>query len=441
VRVARATSERSRLLLPVRASLIGISAGFLASFVGSLWMRFGIPDGELLSYVVSPLRLAGWLVTLAHGVPIVVRTAAGVASPDVPGSLESVSKILGGGSDIVFTFSVVFIPLVLLAVAGIAVALAIRFAKPSSTREVLAWCGVTALTHGTVLAVIAWRSSMTRIVEATLAPDLGLGAASGHAGLSIGASPMAAFAIGAAWGAAFAAAGGLSALRIRGSIDPSSRIVLLGWMRGLGTASACIAGALALGALVALILGRAPAPSLVGLGAYLLSANAVAAGILASSGASLAVALDAGPFNGWERADLLNVGATGETAPIYLWVLVLVPLVSAYIAGRFIARRSALSPRDVALRYGALWGLTLALLALLLRVRVLSSFSVGSLDLGGGSAAFDPLVAMLLGAVWGGVGSFLGARTGEVAHWTCPSCGITNADDDRFCVSCGAVRA
>jgi len=97
-------------------------------------------------------------------------------------------------------------------------------------------------------------------------------------------------------------------------------------------------------------------------------------------------------------------------------------------------------------RYGALWALTIALLALLLRVRVLSAFSVGSLDLGGGSAAVDPLIALVLGFVWGAPSAWIGARR-AAAHdpgepmWTCPTCDMQNTQSDRFCVSCGARRA
>jgi hypothetical protein len=175
-----------------------------------------------------------------------------------------------------------------------------------------------------------------------------------------------------------------------------------------------------------------------------------AAGIVASNGVSMAVALDAGPFTGWERVDLLNVGASGDAAPPVVWLALLIPLAAGLVAGRFARRRSSYPVAQIALRFGALWGLTLAVFSLLLRVRVLSSFSVGGLDLGGGSAAFDPLVALGAGFVFGTLAAFIGASSVRVPAlvtvgapadaWTCANCGITNTTDDKFCVSCGGTR-
>ena len=154
----------------------------------------------------------------------------------------------------------------------------------------------------------------------------------------------------------------------------------------------------------------------------------------------MAIALDAGPFTGWERMDLFHLGVAGR-APFALVLLAIVPVGAGIVAGRFIARRSALPPSRIALRFGVLWGFSLALLSLLLRVRVLSSFSVGALDLGGGSAAVDPLVALVLGFVWGAPAAFIGARTvHDPGRWECPDCSMANTDEDRFCVSCGMPR-
>jgi hypothetical protein len=286
--------------------------------------------------------------------------------------------------------------------------------------------------------------------EGVVAPDLGLGsAATGHLGFSIGHRPAFAFAIGAFLGAAFAVAGGLSSLTLRSTLASDSRVVLLGWMRGLGSAAGVIAVVLSLGAIIALVTGKAPSIGLLGLGAYTLWANAIAAGIVLSHGVSMHVALDAGPLTGWERMDLLNF-STGGGAPLALLLGALIPLAAGVIAGRFCRRRSDLSTPSIALRFGALWGLTLALLALLLRVRILSSFSVGSLDLGGGGAAFDPLLSLVLGFVWGTATSYVGARTTRgpgsgtsgvaATTWECAECGITNTSDDVFCVSCGTAR-
>lgn len=419
----------------------GLLSGYLASLLGAVWMRAAVPEGDLITEIVSPLRIAAWLLTSAHGVPLVVRSAAGVRAPDAPTGLARMHELLGGGEDVVFRFSVVLVPITLLAIAGVATALLVRRRQPTSTRDVLGLAGLSAGVYGVGLALVARLGDFAREITGSLAPDLGLGSASGRVVVGIGARPVTAFVLGAIFGAAFAAAGAMSALPMRRQIAPDVRVTLFGWMRGLGTAAAVFAVLMALGGIVALATGRAPSASLVGLGGYLLAANAVAAAIVLSHGTSMAIALDAGPFTGWERMDLLHAGVGGESAPVALWLLALVPITAGIVAGRFIARRSALAPVHIALRFGALWAFTLALLSLLIRVRVLSSFSVGALDLGGGSAAIDPLVALVLGFGWGSVSSFIGAHTvHEPGRWTCPDCSMTNTDGDRFCVSCGMPR-
>jgi hypothetical protein len=438
-----------RAILPPAAGLL---SGYISSLLGALWLRGAVPEGDLIASVVSPLRIAAWFLASAHGVPLVVRSAAGVRAPDAPAGIARLSELLGAGGsggsppgsgeDVVFSFSVVLVPITILAIAGIVTALLVRRAEPSSTRDVLAYAGVSAALYGTGLAIVARLASYVAEITGNLAPDLGLGSASGRVVVGIGAKPIAALLIGAVFGAAFAAAGGMSALSMRRAIAPDVRVTLLGWMRGLGTAAGIFAALMALGGIVAVISGRAPKASLVGLGGYLLAGNAVAAAIVLAHGASMAIALDAGPFTGWERMDLFHAGVAGSSAPEALWLLVIVPIVAGVVAGRFIGRRTALPAARVAVRFGSLWGLSLALMALLLRVRVLSSFSVGALDLGGGSAAIDPLVALVLGFVWGTPTAFIGARSvHDPGRWTCPECAMANTESDRFCVSCGTPRA
>jgi hypothetical protein len=353
----------------------------------------------------------------------------------------------------------VLVPISILAIVGITVVLFARWSDPSSARDVLVRSGITAAAHGGLLSLAAWLASVSAGFEGVIAPDLGLGAATGRVGISLHHPPLAAFLIGAIFGAAFAAAGGISSLRIRASLEPQTRVLLLGWMRGLGAAALIVTTLLALGAVVALAGGRAPGFALFALGGYMLWANAVAAAIVLVHGPSMVVALDAGPFTGWERMDLLHFGA--GSSPKVLVLGALVPVAAGVVAGRFCRRRSSLSGAGIALRFGALWGLTLALLALLLRVRVLSSFSVGSVDLGGGGAAVDPLVALVLGFVWGTATAYIGALTTRAGRsvesirgalsslarsdpspstWSCPACGMPNATEDRFCVSCAAVN-
>lgn len=443
MRVAERTSISARFVAPVRASLLALSTGYAVALIASLWLRASVSGSDLVTAFISPWRIAAWFLTSAHAVPLVIRSAAGVQAPDVPGSIARLSEVLGGGEDLVFTFSLLFVPITLLAVCGVTAAALVRRARPTSGRQVLEAASIAALVHGCSLALLAWVASVLLAAEAQLAPEIGLGAASAHVAMGIGPRPVVALALGAVWGAAFATAGGMSALPLREAIDPTNRIVLIGWMRALRVAAVVVAVVLVVGGLYALFSGRAPSASLVGLGGLLFGANAVAAGILFTHGASMAVALDAGPFTGWERVDFLNIGVNGGAAPPFVWIVALLPIAVGMTAGRFIRLRSSLTTGAIALRFGALWGLSMAVLALLLRVRVLSSFSVGSLDLGGGGAAFDPLMALVLGAIWGTAGAALGARIAPpatAATWICARCGIANAEADRFCVSCGAPR-
>ncbi|MEX0874487.1 MAG: hypothetical protein WD646_12400 [Actinomycetota bacterium] len=438
-----------------RAALAGLAAGYLASLIAAMWLRASTSDAQLVWKLVSPLKLASWILASAHAVPLVIRSAAGLTAPEAAGSVGRLSDVLGS-EDVAFSFSVLLVPISILAITGITVALFVRWAGPSSPKQLLRWSGVVALTHGGALAIVAWIASVDLRFEGVVAPDVGLGAATGRLGFSLGHQPLVALGVGTALGAAFALAGGISSLSLRVTLAPVSRVVLLGWMRGLGTAAGIITVLLALGGLVALVTGKAPSFSLFAFGGYMLWANAVAAGVVLTHGVSMNVALDAGPLTGWERMDLLHFGVGGD-APVLLPLVALIPIAAGVVAGRFIRSRTEISNAAIALRFGMLWGLTLALLSLLLRVHVLSSFSVGALDLGGGGAAFDPLIALVLGAVWGTATSYVGARfiparaitkTADVSGteddsslWACTRCQMPNTSEDEFCVSCGLPRS
>ena len=401
-----------RLWRGILASVAGLAAGFVAALVAASSLRAATPDADLVWNAVPPGRVTTWVLALAHGVPVRIRTTAGISAQDAPGSVGRLGELLGGrggASELAFTFSVLLIPVGLLLVVGVIVALLARRADARSPRELLALTGVTAATHGGLLALAAWWGGVDIALRGRLAPELGFGAATGRLGFLLGPSPIAALLIGTVWGAAFAVAGAMSSPTLRAYLSGEARVVLRGWLRGFGAAIGLVAGGLALGGVVALAGGRAPGFGLIALGAYSLWANAVSAGIVLAHGGSVAVALDAGPFSGWERVDLLHYGVAAAPAPWVWWLGSLVPLVAGVVAGRYAARRSSLSPAAIGLRFGALWGLTLAVLSLLLRVRALSSFSLGDLRLGGGSAVIDPLASLVLGAVWGSVTGTLGA--------------------------------
>ena len=433
-----------RVLRATRASLVGLAAGYLVAFIGALLLRTVGSDASLITKLVSPLRIASWTLGLAHAAPVVVHSAAGVDAAR-SGSLQRLAELLGGHSDVIFTFSIVLVPLTILALTGIVVAFGVLRLNPKTTRELFGMAGVASVTHGIALALLARISSLEFAFTGRVASQFGLGVAKGYVLIGAGQRPLVAGLLGAGWGAAFALAGGMSSEALRPTLELPSRIVLLGWLRGLTVVSFVLAGVMALGAFAALITGHAPGIGAILLGGLMLGANAIAAGIVMAHGVSLSIALDAGPFTGWQRMDLLHVGASGKLNIAMLFGA-FVPILAGVVAGRFIRRRSDLQPVAIAWRFGALWGLTLAAFSMLLRVRVLSSLSVGELNLGGGSAAFDPLIALGLGVAWGTATSFVGARFTRVtpstvgSRWVCDTCNMANAERDGFCVSCGAKR-
>lgn len=395
-------------------SVAGLGAGMLAALGATSWLRAATPDGALLWKAAPPGRVAVWALALAHGVPLQISTSAGLSSTDAPGTLGRLGEILrgeGGRAAVSFSFSVLVVPISILLVTGVVVALTVRASRPRDVRELARAAAVCAVVHGGLLAVGAVLAGVDLGFTGRLPGQIGLGAATGSLAVHAGPSPLAAAAIGALWGAAFPVAGGMASPGLRTLVTDEQRVVLRGWLRGAGAASGVAAGAVVAGTAYAVATGAASSPSLMVLGVVALWANAVAAVIVLAQGASVGVALDAGPFTGWERIDLVHVGVGGGAAPWAMWFGLAIPLAAGIVAGRHIARHSTLPPLRAALRTGVLWGLTLAALSLLLRVRVLSSFSVGDVRLGGGGAAIDPLVSLALGFAWGTAATWLGVLT------------------------------
>ncbi len=399
----------------VSRSVVGSLAGPAVAYCGAGfavgWLRAATPEAGLVWNAVPAPRVAAWVMALGHGVPLEVRTAIGVTSEEAAASLGRLGRTLGGEAaeaGIAFGFSVLLVPLTLFAVTAVASAWVARRAGVRTLRDLTVLAGTAGVVHGAALGVAARLSRVTRVFEGGIAAEVGFTDATGRLALGVGPAPWTALVVGAAWGAAFAAAGAMTTPALRERLGASTRIVYRGWLTGLILAAGSVAALLAVGGLVAVVTGRAPAPALTALGAALLAGNAVSAALLLAQGVSMDVALDAGPFTGWERMDLLHVGAAGEAAHPALWLLVAVPLAAGVIAGRGM-RRSGVGIAPAAAGFGALWGLTMAVLAMLLRVRVLSSFSVGDLALGGGTAVFDPLASLVLGMLWGGVAAGAGA--------------------------------
>lgn len=417
-----------RTVRSVAAALAGVAAGFVLAAVTTGWLRASVPEAGLVWNVVPAPRVAGWLVAAAHGVPIKIRTTAGLRSPGA--AVGRLGDLVGGSSgraDVTFTFSIVLIPIALLAIVGIVVALVFRRRAPRSPRELVGQAAVCGMAYGAALAALSLYSEVGLGFSGRLAPQLGLDGATGRIAFQMGPRPVQALWIGGVWGVAFALAGGLSTPAMRAQLADNTRVLLRLWLRALGAFAAVVGAVLVVGAVWAVVAGRAPGGGRAAVGGWLLAGNAAAAGIVLAHGVPVQVALDAGPFAGWSRVALFHVGPGAGAAPAAAWAVLLLPAVVGVWAGRSLSRRTSLRPLDIGWRFGGLWGLTLAVLALLLRVRVLSSFSLGGIELGGGHATVDPLMAALAGAGWGAVSALAGAYNGvlrrsRIARPSAPAC-------------------
>jgi hypothetical protein len=429
-----------RLSRGIWTSLAGLGAGFAAAMAATLWLRAANAESALLWNAASPGDVAVWLLALAHGVPLAIRTTGGLQAPGGGG----LGDLVGGDVEATLGFDVFLLPLGLLLIVGATTGMLVRAGGPATPRRFAATVVAGGLVHGSALAVAAWVSNVHLAFSGRLAPELGLGAATGSIALEAGPSPFQAFGIGAVWGAAFIVAGGLAVPGMRRMLSDDGRMLLRGWMWGTGAGAALPVAGLVVVVLGALVTGRGPALGRGGLAALLFAPNAVSAVIVAAHGVPMRAALDAGPIAGWASAGLFDFGVGGGPAPVYAWAVLVCPVAAGVVAGRFVRRRRAMPVVRIAAGFAVLWGLTLAVLALLVRVRVLSSFSVGDAQLGGGGAAFDPLLALGAGGGWGFLMSYVGARTTSGPEledaqeaWGCDACGYHNDPHDRFCVSCG----
>jgi hypothetical protein len=260
--------------------------------------------------------------------------------------------------------------------------------------------------------------------------------------------------VGFVWGAIFAAIGTLRSPGVTQHLSEQWRAVGSGVTR-----AAIVAVPTAIVCLVVLALAQGGGfdigidPKLTPLGIVLLGLNIISGAVVLAHGAPLNIALDAGPLSGFTRLGYMPEGSTLSPAR---WLFVLVPVLACIVAGRAMRRRlGGVGAGAAALGFGAVWGLALAALAVLLRVRVLSNFSVGSLEAGGG-ASIQPLLALGLGFVLGTVLSYIGMVSGggasgpadvathapagalpESGAAKCGNCGRPLPPGDRFCSACG----
>lgn len=456
------------------APIAGLAAGLAAALAAASTVRSSFTDAELLWKVVPVHKLAIWILAGAHRVPLRVQVQAGLRS----GGLSDLIGRRFRVPEVALDASVLVVPVTVLVVVATVSALVARGARPSTTAELWTGAALAGAVHAIVLGALAAIASSGSGFEGRFV----------QAGVT--ASPMLvpALVLGFVFGGGFALAGMLGAGTV--ALHPHVRAVGSAWVRALA-AAAVVAAAVSLLATVVHAGGGAEMPggagSAVAAGA-LLGANVLAGAIVLAHGAWMTTAFAAGPFAGWARIDYLHFGRQGRPAPAVWWLLLTVPVAAGVVAGRA-ARRRGVPAAYAAAGFAAAWGATLAVLAWLLRVRMLTDFGLGRLADAGSAEAHVPIVAAaLLGAAWGAVTAAVGAATvrgplagdpsgdpageqagdpagdpvgersgdpavapvgqpgggaaqpppaGAVPAWTCPRCGYVNGAGSRFCGGCG----
>lgn len=427
------------------AAVAALVAGLVLSFVVAGALRSAAPGEQLLSRVAPTPKLAVWTFAAAHGVPIRIEAGAEIDTGDIGDRLGGIlgdrigdrigDRELGTGADLPVRLA----PLTLLVLTGLVLCVVIRDggARPP---DVLPMVASAALVHGAGLALLA----------SAAASWTGRDLAFVKAGIGVSVAPLYAFGAGVAW-AAFFAAIGLAALRgVRSSLVPLARAVGTGITRavlvGSVTSVACL---VVLGvAQLADAGGVNIDPKLAGVGVGLFAANIVGAGIVLAHGPAMAMSFAAGPF---ARFSQIGYATTGDaTISPARFVFVIVPVLSLIAAGRAMRKHV---PRSDALRaaaaFGVVWGVVLAAVALMLRVKIVTTFDIAALDAGGG-ATINAAFAFVAGTVLGGVLSYIGLVTGRdyfippapaapdgVRARACDACGSEIPAGDSFCGVCG----
>jgi hypothetical protein len=458
------------------AAIAALAAGLIVSWVGAVWLRSAVPQAGVIWRIAPPAKVAVWTLAGAHGASLHLEAGAevdenlGRIGDRIGDLLGREGGLLGddGSAGPRADLDVRLSSLTVLACAGLVMTLVTRMSGAKDLRDV----AVAAAIAGGIYAI--GLAALTVSADARLGFDLRIVSA----GVEASASPVAASAFGALWGAAFALVGGLSAPAVAGTLSSIWRAIGAGLRR-----AALVSSAAAVVCLVVLALTQQGAtsgtgldPSLGALGAVLLGVNVVAAAVVLAHGPTMQIALDAGPLAEWTQIGYLTQGE--RTLSPARWLFVLVPLLGGIAAGRVMRKRvSSADAFRVAALFGVLWGIALTVLTLLLRVRVLSNFSLTSLE-SAGSVAIDPLITLLLSSVWGGITAYIGLVAGSEAEIgptveepvpmepapaapelraaieapvvapsvampagerRCANCGRRVPEGDRFCMSCGTA--
>jgi hypothetical protein len=443
-----------------RAAAAGLAAlvlGLTVSWISAAVLRSGAPEAELIWRVAPPSKVAIWTFAGAHGTPLHVEAGAEVTNERVREGVDMFGRLLGREESVIPTpkadLNVRVAPLMILALVGFALAFAMRSSGATTPVEAASSAAIAAGVYGIGLAILVTTSSAKLGFEGRIV----------SAGVEATMSPVTALVVGAVWAGAFALIGGLAAPAVTEKLSTLLRAIGAGMRRGSAVAAGT-AGVL----LAVLAISRGGGGlggmdgSLAALAVFLLGLNVVGAGVVLAHGVNMSVSLDAGPLAQWTR---LGYTPEGASLPPTRWLFLLVPLLGGFFAGRAMRGRSN-SVASAAVAFGVAWGAAMAVLAAMLRVEVLSSFSLGSLDAGGG-ASVPPLLALLLGFVWGSVMSAVGMLVGTSATVpavpvapvasvapispvapaapvapvvpACASCGSVLTPGDRFCAACGAA--
>lgn len=430
------------------AAAVALVAGLALSFVVAGAVRSSAPGGRLLSRVAPVPKLAVWTFAAAHGVPVRIEAGAQVDPRIADGFSDRLGDRLGGiigdrigdgdvgaGAGVPVRLA----PLSLLVLAGLVLCVVIRDGR-ARPPDVFRMAVTAAFVYGAGLAGLA----------SAAASWTGRDIAIVRAGVGVFVPVAYAFGAGAVWAAVFAAVGLLAVRGVRTTLPPLAGAVGAGLARGLVVASVTTIVAL----LVLAVAQAADAggvevdPQLAAVGAALFAVNVVGAGIVLAHGPPMITAFAAGPF---ERISQIGYAASGEvTVSPARFVFLMVPVLSLIAAGRVMRRYL---PRADAARaaaaFGIAWGVLLAAIALMLRVRVVTTFEITGLQAGGG-ATINALFAFAAGTLAAAVLSYVGLVTGReyviasapvaaepAPMRTCDACGSAVPRNDSFCGACG----
>ncbi len=452
------------------AALAALFVGFAVSWVAAAWLRSATPEANLLWGVAPPSKVAIWTLSGAHGATL--RIEAGVDFDEGLAPLREQVGDLIGQEDIELDlpeqtggdFSIRLAPFILLALSGVVIVLVLRRSGATSPADIATAAVVAGAVNGVALALLAAASAARLGVEVPFV----------RAGLEARLAPAPVLVLGFMWAALFAAVGTAMVPGVAEKLPMALRAAGAGIRR-----AAIVAPIVAVICLIVLAIGQGGGDfeipidrELTPLGVVLLGLNVVAGAVVLAHGAAMNIDLGAGPLSGFTQIGYMPEGAELSAAR---WLFILVPILAGIAAGRAMRKRvDGKNFGTSAAAFGLMWGIALAALAVLLRVKVLSNFDIGALEAGGG-LSINPLAALAFGFGTATILSYLSMSFGKPQELVaavsqpvpspavaservvatppaavavtpavqptvgkCANCGSPLPTDDRFCSACGA---